>query len=178
MMSPVFEVKKEILDKSFFRGASCATAPFGVLAFWGGMLMAARGYPSEYDWRYMPVSNLLSPDRNPDGYLWASAGIVLCSLCGLCWVAVLARRWSHEGARDRPSGIKALQFGNWCMICAALMPRRLLPIQKGARNPRGIGICRPANRDGPPDVPDYEADLPEADAQVQQSCTAVCSHLG
>jgi len=130
-MSPVFEVKKEILDKSFFRWASCATAPFGVLAFWSGMLMASRVYPSGYEWQYMPVSNLLSPDRNPAGYLWASAGIVLCSLCGLCWVAVLAQRWSHEGAGDRPRGIRALQFGNWCMICAALLPRWLLRIQKG-----------------------------------------------
>jgi hypothetical protein len=131
-MSPIFEVKKDIPDKSFLRRASCATAPLGVLAFWGGMLMAARQYPSGYEWQYMPVSNLLSPDRNPAGYLWASAGILLCSLCGLCWVAVLAKqRWNHEGAGDRPSGIRALQFGNFCMMCAALLPRWLLRVQKG-----------------------------------------------
>jgi hypothetical protein len=130
-MSPVFEVKKEIPDKSFLRWASCATAPLGVLAFWGGMLMAARRYPSEYDWRYMPVSNLLSSGRAPAGYLWASTGVVLCSLCGLCWTAVLARRWKHEDAGDRPRGIRALQFGYFCMICAAALPDWLLPIQKG-----------------------------------------------
>jgi len=130
-MSPVFEVKKEIPDKSFLPQASCATAPLGVLAFWGGMLMAARRYPSEYEWQYMPVSYLLSPDRNPAGYLWAAAGILLCSLCGLFWMAVLAQRWNHEGARDRPSGIRALQFGNFCMMCAALLPRWMLRIQKG-----------------------------------------------
>ena len=130
-MSPVFKFKKEIPDKSFLRRASCATAPLGVLAFWGGMLTAARRYPSEYDWRYMPVSNLLSPDRNPAGYLWASTGIVLCSLCGFCWAALLAQRWKHEGAGDRPHGIRALQFGNFCLMCAAVLPQWLLRIQKG-----------------------------------------------
>lgn len=119
------------LDKSFLRRAFCATAPLGVLAFWGGMLMAARRYPSEYDWRYMPVSNLLSPGRDPAGYLWASTGIVLCSLCGLCWAAVLAQRWNHGDAGDRPGGIRALQFGNFSMMCAALLPQWLLPVQKG-----------------------------------------------
>ncbi len=115
----------------FLRRASCITATLGVLVFWGGMLMAARRYPSEYDWRYMPVSNLLSSGRNPEGYLWASTGIVICSLSGLCWAAVLAQRWKHEGAGDRPSGISALQFGNICMICAAVLPQWLLRIQKG-----------------------------------------------
>ncbi len=130
-MSPFFEAKKEIPDKPFLRLASCATTILGVLAFWGGMLVAARRYPSEYDWRYMPVSNLVSPDHNPAGYLWASAGIVLCSLCGLCWLAVLSQRQNHEGAGDRPSGIRALQFGNFCMMFAAVLPMWLLRIQKG-----------------------------------------------
>jgi hypothetical protein len=95
------------------------------------MLLAARRYPSEYDWRYLSVSNFASPDRNPAGYLWASAGIVLCGLCGLCWVSVLAQRWNHEGMGDRPRGIRALQFGYFCMICAAVLPQWLLRIQKG-----------------------------------------------
>jgi hypothetical protein len=130
-MSPLFEVKKEIPDNSLSRWASCATAPLGVLAFWGGMLMAAGQYPSEYDWRYMPVSNLLTPGRDPAGYLWASTGTVLCSLCGLYWIAVLGRRWKHENAGDRPRGIGALQFGYFSLICAAVLPDWLLPIRKG-----------------------------------------------
>jgi hypothetical protein len=131
MMCPVPEVKKKIPNKSFLRRVSCVVAPLGVLAFWGGMLMAARRYPLEYDWRYMPVSNLLSASRNPTGYLWASTGIVLCSLCGLSWTSVLARRWNHKGAGDLPSGIRALQFGNFCMICAVLLSQWLLRVQKG-----------------------------------------------
>jgi len=130
-MSPDLEIEKEIPGKSFLHRISCAVAPLGVLAFWVGMLMAARRYPSEYDWRYMPVSNLLSPSRNPAGYLWASAGIVLCSLGGLFWAAILARRGKHEGAGGTLSGIRALQFGNFSMLCAALLPRWLNRIEKG-----------------------------------------------
>ena len=66
-MSPFFEFKKEILDKSFLLRASLVTAPLGVVAFWSGMAMAARRYPSEYDWLYMPVSNLLARGRDPGG---------------------------------------------------------------------------------------------------------------
>jgi hypothetical protein len=130
-MSPVFEIKKEILNMSFFRRVSYIMAPLGVLAFWGGMLMAARRFPSEYDWRYMPVSNLISSGRDPAGYLWATTGIVLCGLCGFCWTAALAQRRGREDEEGRPSGIRALQFGNFCMMCAAVLPQWLLPIQKG-----------------------------------------------
>ena len=131
MVSPFFEIRKEFLDKPLFRRASCVVAPLGVLAFWGGMVRAARHYPTEYDWRWMPVSNLLSSGRDSAGYLWASTGVVLCSLCGLSWAAVLVGRWKHEGAGDRPRGIRALQFGYFCMICAAALPDWLLPVKKG-----------------------------------------------
>jgi len=130
-MTTVFEVKKEIPDKSFLQRASYAMAPLGVLAFWVGMLMGARRYPSEYDWRYVAVSHLLTPGRNPAGYLWASGGTVLCSLCGLCWAVVLAQSWNHESAGGRPSGIRALQFGYFCMMCSAVLPDWLFRINKG-----------------------------------------------
>ncbi len=130
-MSPAFRVKKDIPDEPFLQRASRVAAPVGVLAFWSGMLMAAGRYPSEYDWRYMPVSNLISSSRDPAGYLWAATGIVLCSICGLFWATVMAQRRNHKGAGDRPSGIRALQFGSLCMMCAAVLPQWLLPVQKG-----------------------------------------------
>jgi hypothetical protein len=102
-----------------------------VLAFWAGMWMAARRYPSEYDWRYMTLSSLLSPARNPTGHLWASAGVVLCGLGGMRWAAVLAQRRNHDGAADRPSGIRALWFGSFFMACSAVLPHWLLPVPKG-----------------------------------------------
>ena len=101
------------------------TAALGVLAFWLGMLMAGRSYPSEYDWRYMTISSLVYDDRNPVGYLWARAGIVLCGLAGLYWTAVLAGKGRQSSIAGRPPGIRALGLGFLCMVCCALLPERL-----------------------------------------------------
>jgi hypothetical protein len=49
----------------------------------------------------------------------------------LIWVAAVARRRKHTRAGDRPRGISALQFGYFCMICAAVLPKWLLRIRKG-----------------------------------------------
>jgi hypothetical protein len=117
--------------QAFSRQALCAAAPIGVLAFWGGMWMAGRRYPSEYDWRYMTISSLVYPDRNPDGYRWAWAGLILCALGGLCWTTVLIRDWPREVAGRRPIGIWALGLGYFCMVCCALLPERLLRVPKG-----------------------------------------------
>ena len=113
------------------RRVSRAAAFLGVFAFWSGMLLAARRYPSEYDWRYMPVSDLLSSGRNPTGYFWASTGILLCSICGLCWTAELSQRWKNGHRGCRPSGIRSLQFGYFCMMCAVLLSPWLIKIKKG-----------------------------------------------
>src|SRR5579864_2427788 len=107
------------------------TASLGVLAFWGGMLMAERSYPSEYDWRYMTISSLVYGDRNPNGYLWARAGIVLCGLAGLCWTTLLAGKERQPGIADRRAGIWVLGLGYLCMMCCALLPERLIGIPKG-----------------------------------------------
>jgi hypothetical protein len=132
-MLPVklFEVKPAARFTEFVRKASRVAAPLGVLAFWGGVLIAAWLYPSEYDWRYMPVSNLFSAGRNPDGHLWASMGVVLCSLCGLCWVAILAQRCANAYAGGHPGGLRAIQLGSFCMACSAALPQSLLPLRKG-----------------------------------------------
>jgi hypothetical protein len=100
-----------------------------VLAFWGGVLMAARQYPSEYDWRYMPVSYLFSDSLNPAGHLWATVGIVLCSVGLLSW-ALMAQRWTHADASIHPSGPRAIQVGSFCMACSAALPASVL-LHKG-----------------------------------------------
>jgi hypothetical protein len=107
-----------------------AMAPIGVLAFWGGLWMAGRRYPAEYDWRYMSISNLLYTDRNPAGYPWAWAGLMLCALGGLCWTTVLVRDSSRNGPGLRPAGIRSLVLGYVCIVCA-LLPARLIRIPKG-----------------------------------------------
>jgi hypothetical protein len=118
-----------------FRASSprawCPTASLGVLAFWGGMVMAGRRYPSEYDWRYITISSLVYGDRNPSGYLWARAGIVLCGLAGLYWTTVLARQGRQAGFAQRPIGVWALGLGYLCMACCALLPEGLIQISKG-----------------------------------------------
>jgi hypothetical protein len=112
------------------RQSLCAMASLGVLAFWSGLWMAGRRYPSEYDWRYMSISNLVYADRNPEGYQWAWGGLMLCALGGLCWTTVLVRDGRREGAVRRPAAIWALALGYVCMACA-LVPERLLRVPKG-----------------------------------------------
>ena len=102
-------------------------AALAVIVFWGGLLIAARLYPSEYDWRYITVSILLSPDRDPTGRSWASGGIALGALCGMGWAAGLARLWRREHVGRRPAGLTALQVGcffmAWSAAPSALLPR-------------------------------------------------------
>lgn len=101
----------------------CAAAPLlGVLTFWCGLWMAARRYPSEYDWRFITISRLGYADRNPDGYRWAWGGLMLCGLGGLCWTAVLLRDWRRDGTGRRPVGIWALALGYVCMVGCASLP--------------------------------------------------------
>ena len=99
-----------------------AAAPLGVLTFWCGLWMAARRYPSEYDWRFITISRLGYADRNPDGYRWAWGGLMLCGLGGLCWTAVLLRDWRRDGTGRRPVGIWALALGYVCMVGCASLP--------------------------------------------------------
>jgi hypothetical protein len=116
--------------RRFARQALFATAPLGVLAFWVGMVMAGRSYPSEYDWRYITISSLVYADRNPHGYLWARGGTVVCGLAGLCWTALRVRKGRQPGIAERPTGVWALRLGYLCMVCCVLLPEGLLPIPK------------------------------------------------
>lgn len=117
--------------KALGRRWMAGVAPAGVLAFWAGMMMAAQRYPSEYDWRYMTISSLVYPDRNPVGHLWASGGIFLCGLCGLWCAVVLARDRNSAAAAGGTAGVRALALGSFCMACSGLLPERLLPVPKG-----------------------------------------------
>jgi hypothetical protein len=94
----------------------------GLLAFWSGLGMAARSYPSEYDWRYMTISSLLYQDRNPHGYGWGRAGLVICGVCGLYWVLRGVRRYDLTTA--------SLAAGYLCMALCALLPSPLFGIPK------------------------------------------------
>jgi hypothetical protein len=105
-------------------------APFGLLGFWAGLYVASRLYPSEYDWRYMTISSLLYPDRDPRGYVWAWCGLFACAVGGLCWVSVLMRGNEWQTKRMRP-GISALALAFVCMASCAVWPGRLLHFPRG-----------------------------------------------
>lgn len=123
--------KTEAAANRYASGACRAAIPLGLLAFWGGVLIAAWQYPSEYDWRYMTLTSLLSASHDPAGHLWASGGIALAGLCVLCWAEALARRWQGEGAARQAIAIRALQVGSICMAGAAVLPQWLLRLRKG-----------------------------------------------
>jgi len=108
----------------FMRPAPFFISLSGVLLFWGGIVIAKRLYPGEFDWRYMTLSTLLSPRRNPDGYFWAAGGIVLSSVCALGW-AVALRSGPNESKSQRPSGLSLLIVGSVCMAASVLLPWRL-----------------------------------------------------
>jgi hypothetical protein len=105
-------------------------ASIGVLAFWCGMWMAGRLYPSEYDWRYVTMSSLVYPDRNPRGYLWAWTGVALCALAGLFWTGVRLSQSARSGGLARPSGVPALTIGYVCMMSCGMLPGPLLRLPR------------------------------------------------
>lgn len=106
----------------FVRHASSNAVTLGTLAFWVGMTVARRSFPSEYDWRYITISSLVYAERNPSGFLWARGGILLCGIAGLYWTARLLRRWKQLCSVEPPIGISALGLGFLCMTCCALAP--------------------------------------------------------
>ncbi len=105
--------------------------PLGLLGFWAGLWAASRRFPSEYDGRYMTISSLLYPDRDPGGYVWAWGGVALCALGGLCWVVVLLATNRVSESRSPSIGVYALTLGYICMVCCALWPGRLLKLPRG-----------------------------------------------
>jgi hypothetical protein len=109
-----------------------ALAPLGVLALWTGIILSARQSPSEFDWRYMTMSVLLSPRDNPSGRAWAAAGIGLCGLAVLCWtVALNAPRGTKPDSASRPRGLYWLRWGSACMLGAGVLPLRVPGVPKG-----------------------------------------------
>jgi hypothetical protein len=112
------------------RRAWRTTAPLGVLAFWVGLLLAAWSYPSGYDWRYITISSLVYPERNPDGYVWARLGIALCGLTGMYWTALRFRSAELAASARQDLALWALGLGYLSMTCCVLLPARQLGIPR------------------------------------------------
>jgi hypothetical protein len=109
--------------KAMWRTRATWLAPvLSLLAFWSGLGLAARAYPSEYDWRYMTISTLLYRDRNPHGYGWGRTGLVACALFGLWWVL------RSGGRAGRLNGL--LVGGYLGMMLCALVPSPFFGLEK------------------------------------------------
>ncbi len=63
----------------------------------GGVAMAVRGYPGDFDWIYTVLSHLASTRRNPDGGRWLSGAFVVAVV--LLWPAVTRLGQSGPGGR-------------------------------------------------------------------------------
>ncbi|HTV52877.1 MAG TPA: hypothetical protein VME21_16920 [Steroidobacteraceae bacterium] len=113
------------------RRAAPSLALLGIGCFWGALWMAALRFPSEYDWRYMTISTLLYPDRNPHGYRWAWGGLLLCALAGLYWTGGFGLRTGPQRSTAWLRALWTLRVGYACMVLCALWPERLLGIHKG-----------------------------------------------
>jgi hypothetical protein len=104
----------------------------GVVALWAGIAMAAHCYPTEFDWRYMTMSTLLSPRDNAPGRHWAEAGMALCGLGILGWTLTFGQSSdSTPSDRRQPPGTWSLRLGSACMVGSALLPLRLPLVPKG-----------------------------------------------
>ena len=103
----------------------------GVLAFWAGIGMAGWEYPRELDWRYMTLSTLLSPNRNPAGHLWARLGLVLTACCNGWWALALGRHREAERSQRFRWAPWVLGAGSLCMLWVGCLSRPLPWIRKG-----------------------------------------------
>jgi hypothetical protein len=113
------------------RPASYLIVVLGIFAFWWGILVAERFYPTEFDWRYMTLSTLLSPRRNSEGYLWAAGGVVLSGVFMLCWAVAMIRSWRRGIITEyRPLGLWLLGAESLCMTCSVMLPWSLPKLPK------------------------------------------------
>ncbi|HEX9139350.1 MAG TPA: hypothetical protein VF848_06140 [Steroidobacteraceae bacterium] len=108
-----------------------AAAPLCLLTFWGSLLLAAERYPSEFDWRYMTISNLVSAAGNPAGHLLASLGIAACGIGIWCSAAQWKPGRNPKVSPASPTTIWALRAGVLCMVIAATVPQSVLRVPKG-----------------------------------------------
>lgn len=111
---------------------SAAILPTAAVLLWAGLLMAAHRFPTEFDWRYMTVSVLLSPKDNPDVRHWASAGVGLCGVAILVWTFMVGGPGTAGSSprSRRPHGVYWLRWGGACMVGSGVLPFRLLGFAK------------------------------------------------
>jgi len=102
-----------------------AAVVLGMGAFWICNLISIRLFPTEFDWRYIPLTTLLSPQDNPGGAAWSKAAVALCGISVVIWSIGLVRGWTRPVIVESPVGLYALGAGGAMMTCAGLLPLKL-----------------------------------------------------
>jgi hypothetical membrane protein len=69
------------------------------LAFFGTLVLSARMFPQNYDWRYRVISNLLSPRDNPEHFWLPACGIIVAAGLMLPFAGYLRRNLDRLSAR-------------------------------------------------------------------------------
>lgn len=91
------------------------------LAFFGTLVLSARMFPQNYDWRYRVISNLLSPRDNP-GHFWLPAcGIIVAAVLMLPFAGYLRRNLEIASPRAARVSAGAFITGIVALICACLV---------------------------------------------------------
>ena len=91
------------------------------LAFFGTLVLSARMFPRNYDWRYRVISNLLSPRDNPEHFWLPACGIILAAVLMLPFAGYLHRNLEITSPRAARVSAGALIAGITTLICACLV---------------------------------------------------------
>jgi hypothetical protein len=91
------------------------------LAFFGTLVLSARMFPQNYDWRYRVISNLLSPRDNPSHYRLPACGMMMAAVLMLPFAGYLHRNLETASPRAAHVSAGALIAGIVTLICACLV---------------------------------------------------------
>ncbi len=91
------------------------------LAFFGTLVLSARMFPQNYDWRYRVISNLLSPRDNPSHHWLPACGIMVAAVLMLPFAEYLHRNLEIASPRAARVSAGALIAGIVTLICACLV---------------------------------------------------------
>ncbi len=91
------------------------------LAFFGTLVLSARMFPQNYDWRYRVISNLLSPRDNPSHFWLPACGIIVAAALMLPFAGYLRRNLEIASPRAARVSSGALIAGIVALICACLV---------------------------------------------------------
>jgi hypothetical protein len=91
------------------------------LAFFGTLVLSARMFPQNYDWRYRVISNLLSPRDNPEHFWLPACGIIVAAGLMLPFAGYLRRNLEIASPRAARVSAGAFIAGIVALICACLV---------------------------------------------------------